>query len=306
MNAPLPVLLAFALGAPLLRAQTPPPPDPAIYRNLDPEPAGIRLKPGQDVLEAKDLPRFEKPVKGWTAGFTGPGDWSGTRGFTESSKQTDKTGVGWFSVNGQNTYRGIRAPKGADYAVFEGHQSADHTQAGGPNIRRAAGAAEDVREVAASFDLTVCFADDGTPKSEGVLNCFLQIFEKTPEDPGYHPVWACFWREGRLIVGPWGKRGEEVPGVLLRRGQWYRLRIDASILPDSMSTVLSVWPVDAEGRQGRPQVSGRIVRIPVGLKHQGIARKFPAIAGAYTWGGRPPYSVATLICAYSQDDDESR
>jgi hypothetical protein len=99
-----------------------------------------------------------------------------------------------------------------------------------------------------------------------------------------------------------------VPGVTLKRGQWYRIRFDARLRHDGARTALSVWPVDGEGRLGSPQVSGLVIEHRKGLQLPGIARSFPVMPGSYTWGvpGREPFSAATLICAFRQDTDLAR
>jgi hypothetical protein len=245
---------------------------------------------------------FERPPSGWVAGFRSVADWKGERGFSAASQATQETGQGWFSVNGMNPYQSIRAPKGADYAVCEGQHNADHTQLHGLPARQRAKAGEAVNAVEGSYDITVAFQDDGTARTRGVLNSFFQIFEESKEH-GWRPAYALFFMEERLLIGAWDDN-PAVPGVTLRRGQWYRIRFDVTLRNDGAQTVLSVWPVDAKGQQGPPQVSALVIEHRKGLSYSGLVRNFPAMPGCYTWRvpGKEPYSAATLISTYRQND----
>lgn len=77
---------------------------------------------------------------------------------------------------------------------------------------------------------------------------------------------------------------------------------NVSLRHDGATTARSVWPVDSNGRQGGPLVSGLLIDHRMGLRLPGLARSFPVMVGSYTWHlhGREPASAATLICAFSQ------
>jgi len=244
---------------------------------------------------------FERPPGGWVAGFRTVADWKGERGFSQRSQQTKETGRGWFNIGGNNPYQAIRAPLGRDYAVCESQFNADHTQLTGLDARPAVKTGETFDSVSGSFDLTVAFQDDGTERTKGVLNAFFQIFERSKEH-GWRPAYALFFKNEQLRIGAWDDN-PPVPGVRLLRGQWYRIRFDAELKHGGACTILSVWPMDADGRQGAPQVSALVIDHRKGLMLPGLARQFPVMSGSYTWQvpGREPYSAATLICAYGQN-----
>lgn len=243
---------------------------------------------------------FGRPPTGWVAGFNSTADWKGERGFSERSKATNATGRGWFCVGGKNPYQNMRAPLGANYAVCEGRHNSHHTQLTGVDAHQGTKAGEALEVIEASFDMTVAFPDDGTARTSEVLNSFFQIFEHSKEHD-WRPAYALFFCKEQLLVGAWDDN-PPVPGVSLRRGQWYRIRFDVKLRHDGARTVLSVWPVDSNGFQGPPQVSALVITHKKGLVFPGIARHFPAIAGSYTWcvKGPEPYSAATLISAFSQ------
>lgn len=249
---------------------------------------------------------FTQPPKGWAAGFRDATDWRGERGFSEKSRGSSGTGVGWFSIGGSNLYRNIQAPRGVPHAVCEGQYSADHTQLTGLDARKRAKKGEQLEGVTGEFDLTVAFADDGTQRTRDLLNCFFQIFERSSEH-GWRPAYGLFFKNERLLVGAWDDN-PAVPGLELKRGQWYRIRFSVGLRHDGARTVMSVWPVNAEGRQGEPLVSCLVIDHAKGLRLQGLARSFPVMVGSYTWskGGPTPFSAATLICAFQQDDDLER
>jgi hypothetical protein len=147
--------------------------------------------------------------------------------------------------------------------------------------------------------MTVCFADNDHPKSREVFNSFFQIVERSPQ--GYRPAYGLFYNKQKLRAGAWDDN-PFVQGVTLERGQWYRIRFDATLRDDGARTVLSFWPVDASGRQGLPQVSGLVIEHQRGLRRQNESRSFPVMIGSYTWGlnGKEKMEAATLISAYSQ------
>jgi len=245
---------------------------------------------------------FERPPVGWSAGFRSVAEWKGERGFSPTTQATQDTGRGWFSVNGMDLYQSMRAPRGADYAVCEGQYNADHTQLHGVPARQRAKAGEVVNLVEGSYDITVAFQDDGTARTRGVLNAFFQIFEESKEH-GWRPTYALFFMNEKLLIGAWDDN-PPVPGVTLHRGQWYRIRFDVKLRNDGARTVLSVWPVNASGQQGPPQVSALVIEHQKGLVYPGLARNFPAMPGSYTWRvpGKEPYSAATLISAFRQNE----
>jgi hypothetical protein len=65
--------------------------------------------------------------------------------------------------------------------------------------------------------------------------------------------------------------------------------------------------VSANQRMGRiePMLYGQFIEHLVhkrGLRHSGLARSFPVMAGSYTWSirSKDPVSAATLICSFRQ------
>lgn len=258
------------------------------------------------ISNAQFVSSFSQPPKGWVAGFRSASDWRGERGFSDKSRGSSATGVGWFSIGGSNLYRDIRAPRAAPYAVCEGQYSADHTQLTGLDARKRTKKGEQLEGVTGQFDLTVAFADDGTQRTRDLLNCFFQIFERSTEH-GWRPAYGLFFKNERLLVGAWDDN-PAVPGLELKRGQWYRFRFSVDLRHDGARTVMSVWPVNTEGRQGEPLASCLAIDHAKGLRLQGLARSFPVMVGSYTWSksGPIPFSAATLICAFQQDDDLER
>jgi hypothetical protein len=252
------------------------------------------------VKDPEKIRSFERSPTGWQAGFGSEAGWRGTRGFTAESRATKETGILWFSNGKENLYRGIKAPRGAPHVVCEGQFNADHTQVTAIDAHARVKANEKVPEVAGSFDITACFADDGTAGTRDVFNSFFQIFERSQER-GWCPAYGLFFHKDGLRVGGWDDN-PLVPGVRLERGKWYRFRFDVSLRNDGGNTLLSVWPVAIDGSQGKPIVSGLMIDHKRGLRHSGLARSFPVMAGCYTWSihGKDPVSAATLICAFSQ------
>lgn len=245
--------------------------------------------------------RFEQKPSGWTAGFGSDKDWRGQRGFSESSRASKETGIGWFSDGKNRLYREIRAPRDAPHAICEGQFSADHTQLTAVDAHSRVKAGQQLDEVAGSFDMTVAFMDDGTPRTRNVFNSFFQIFEHSKER-GWRPAYGLFYHGGKLKVGAWDDN-PAVPGVTLERGRWYRIRFDVTLRHDGARTVLSVWPVASDGRQEKALISALVIDHQKGLRLPGLARSFPVMAGSYTWGisSREKNSAATLISAFSQN-----
>jgi hypothetical protein len=258
------------------------------------------------ISNAQFVASFAQPPKGWMAGFRSTADWRGERGFSEKSRASSETGIGWFSMGGSNLYRGIRAPRDANHAILEGQYSADHTQLTGLDARKRTKKGEQLEIVTGQIDLTVAVADDGTPRTRDLLNCFFQIFERSTEH-GWRPAYGLFFKNERLLVGAWDDN-PAVPGLELKRGQWYRIRFSVGLRHDGARTLMSVWPVDAGGRQGEPLASCLVIDHAKGLRLQGLARSFPVMVGSYTWakGGRTPFSAATLISDFRQDDNLDR
>jgi hypothetical protein len=255
-------------------------------------------------LEA--IKKFEQSPTGWKAGFQSVKDWKAQRGFTPESQASEQTGIGWFSVNGKNRYKDIQAPGGADYVVFEGQHCADHTQLHGVEARKASKAGEEVASVDGAFDMTVAFQDDGSARVSSVLNAFFQIFERSKEK-GWCPAYALFFEREKLLIGAWDDR-TAVPHLTLKRGEWYRIRLTVTLKQQGAVTVVSVWPISLAGKQGEALVSGIVIEHRKGLQLHGLARSFPVLVGSYTWcvKGKEPFSAATLMCAYSQDTEQSR
>lgn len=262
---------------------------------------GIRQATNKEAIK-----RFEESPAGWKAGFRSVKDWKAQRGFSTESQASEQTGVGWFSVNGKNRYRDIQAPGGVDYAVFEGQHCADHTQLHGLEARKPCKAGERVTDVDVAWDMTVAFQDEGSARVSSVLNAFFQIFERSKEK-GWRPAYALFFEREKLLVGAWDDR-TAVPNLTMKRGQWYRIRSTVRLKEDGAMTVLSVWPVTQEGKQGEALVSGLVINHQKGLQLSGLARSFPVLVGSYTWcvKGKEPFSAATLICSYSQSAEREK